>query len=156
VGVFSDITKAKESQEKLDHLAHHDPLTALPNRLLFADRLQHALQRATRDKSNWRCCSSIWTVSNTSTIRWATTSATSCSSKSPRRCRRATTQRRYAGAPGWRRIHRAAGDIDNQYGASQVAGKTGADVRAAFRGGRPRTVRPAAWASACSPMMPPT
>jgi hypothetical protein len=27
VGVFSDITKAKESQEKLDHLAHHDPLT---------------------------------------------------------------------------------------------------------------------------------
>eukprot|EP01030_Chromulinospumella_sphaerica_P008663 gene8663-8474_t len=33
VGVFSDITKAKESQEKLDHLAHHDPLTALPNRL---------------------------------------------------------------------------------------------------------------------------
>ena len=49
VGVFSDITKAKESQEKLDHLAHHDPLTALPNRLLFHDRLQHALQRAVRD-----------------------------------------------------------------------------------------------------------
>jgi diguanylate cyclase (GGDEF)-like protein/PAS domain S-box-containing protein len=49
VGVFSDITKAKESQEKLDHLAHHDPLTQLPNRLLFHDRLQHALQRATRE-----------------------------------------------------------------------------------------------------------
>ncbi|HJV03506.1 MAG TPA: EAL domain-containing protein [Burkholderiaceae bacterium] len=49
VGVFSDITQVKESQEKLDHLAHHDPLTALPNRLLFNDRLQHALQRATRD-----------------------------------------------------------------------------------------------------------
>jgi diguanylate cyclase (GGDEF)-like protein/PAS domain S-box-containing protein len=49
VGVFSDITLVKESQEKLDHLAHHDPLTALPNRLLFNDRLQHALQRATRD-----------------------------------------------------------------------------------------------------------
>jgi diguanylate cyclase (GGDEF)-like protein/PAS domain S-box-containing protein len=49
VCVFSDITKAKESQEKLDHLAHHDPLTALPNRLLFHDRLQHALQRASRD-----------------------------------------------------------------------------------------------------------
>ncbi|HWJ93633.1 MAG TPA: EAL domain-containing protein, partial [Telluria sp.] len=49
VGVFSDITKAKESQEKLDHLAHHDPLTALPNRLLFHDRLQHAMQRAGRN-----------------------------------------------------------------------------------------------------------
>ncbi|MFL6672960.1 MAG: EAL domain-containing protein [Massilia sp.] len=49
VGVFSDITKAKESQEKLDHLAHHDPLTGLPNRLLFHDRLQHAMQRATRE-----------------------------------------------------------------------------------------------------------
>ena len=48
VGVFSDITAAKESQEKLDHMAHHDPLTALPNRLLFHDRLQHALQRASR------------------------------------------------------------------------------------------------------------
>ena len=48
VGVFSDITAVKESQEKLDHMAHHDPLTALPNRLLFHDRLQHALQRASR------------------------------------------------------------------------------------------------------------
>jgi diguanylate cyclase (GGDEF)-like protein/PAS domain S-box-containing protein len=49
VGVFSDITKAKESQDKLDHLAHHDPLTALPNRLLFHDRLQHAIARAGRE-----------------------------------------------------------------------------------------------------------
>lgn len=50
VGVFSDITKVKQSQEKLDHMAHHDPLTALPNRLLFHDRLHHALQRAARDQ----------------------------------------------------------------------------------------------------------
>ncbi|MGB9110568.1 MAG: PAS domain S-box protein, partial [Telluria sp.] len=48
VCVFSDITKLKESQEKLDHLAHHDPLTGLPNRLLFHDRLQHAMARAAR------------------------------------------------------------------------------------------------------------
>ncbi|NHZ95115.1 EAL domain-containing protein [Massilia sp. CCM 8734] len=49
VAVFSDITKVKESQEQLDHMAHHDSLTALPNRLLFHDRLHHALQRAARD-----------------------------------------------------------------------------------------------------------
>ncbi|TFW16520.1 EAL domain-containing protein [Massilia arenosa] len=48
VAVFSDITKVKESQEKLDHMAHHDPLTQLPNRALFHDRLQHALQRSAR------------------------------------------------------------------------------------------------------------
>ncbi|MEG1116780.1 MAG: diguanylate cyclase, partial [Janthinobacterium sp.] len=50
VGVFSDITLVRESQEKLDHMAHHDPLTALPNRLLFHDRLQHALLRAAREQ----------------------------------------------------------------------------------------------------------
>jgi len=49
VCVFSDITKVKESQDQLDHLAHHDPLTALPNRLLFHDRLQHAMVRAARE-----------------------------------------------------------------------------------------------------------
>jgi len=52
VGVFSDITLVKQSQEKLDHMAHHDPLTALPNRLLFQDRLLHALQRAGREEES--------------------------------------------------------------------------------------------------------
>jgi diguanylate cyclase (GGDEF)-like protein/PAS domain S-box-containing protein len=49
VAVFSDITKVRESQDQLDHMAHHDPLTALPNRLLFHHRLQHALPRAARN-----------------------------------------------------------------------------------------------------------
>jgi len=49
VGVFSDITRLKESQDQLDYLAHHDPLTGLPNRLLFQDRLLHAIGRAARE-----------------------------------------------------------------------------------------------------------
>jgi diguanylate cyclase (GGDEF)-like protein len=38
----------ERKQAELFHLAHHDPLTALPNRQLFADRLQQALVRAER------------------------------------------------------------------------------------------------------------
>ena len=37
-----------EQRERLRHLAHHDPLTGLPNRLLFVDRLQHAMDLARR------------------------------------------------------------------------------------------------------------
>ncbi|MES2934339.1 MAG: EAL domain-containing protein [Pseudomonadota bacterium] len=48
VGVFSDITQVKDAQEKLDHLAHHDALTGLPNRLLFNDRLIHAIECSRR------------------------------------------------------------------------------------------------------------
>lgn len=34
VAIFSDITKIKKSNERIEYLAHHDPLTNLPNRLL--------------------------------------------------------------------------------------------------------------------------
>jgi len=49
VGVFSDISQIKQSEAEREHLAHFDPLTDLPNRLLFNARLDHALQRAERD-----------------------------------------------------------------------------------------------------------
>ncbi|GAB4290519.1 MAG: hypothetical protein Kow0096_04040 [Thiohalomonadaceae bacterium] len=47
--VFTDITVLKRSQQQLDHLAHHDPLTDLPNRVLFNMRLTHALSHARRN-----------------------------------------------------------------------------------------------------------
>ena len=39
----------KETAARIFHLTHHDPLTDLPNRILFADRLKQALARAKRD-----------------------------------------------------------------------------------------------------------
>ncbi|MBI4998992.1 MAG: diguanylate cyclase [Rhodocyclales bacterium] len=49
VGVFTDITRKKESERRLEHLAHHDALTDLPNRSLFRDRLHQAIRKADRD-----------------------------------------------------------------------------------------------------------
>lgn len=46
--VFFDITDLKEKEEKINHRAYHDPLTELPNRLLFKDRLAQAISRARR------------------------------------------------------------------------------------------------------------
>jgi diguanylate cyclase (GGDEF)-like protein/PAS domain S-box-containing protein len=49
VAVFSDITKRKEAEAHIEHLAHYDSLTHLPNRALFADRLRHALIAGVRN-----------------------------------------------------------------------------------------------------------
>ncbi len=48
IAVFSDITTLKKTEERLHYLAHHDPLTALPNRILFTDRLEQALIQGLR------------------------------------------------------------------------------------------------------------
>jgi len=49
VGVFTDISSVKQAEERLSHLAHHDALTGLPNRLLLQTLLKHALFQARRD-----------------------------------------------------------------------------------------------------------
>ncbi|MBF0623509.1 MAG: diguanylate cyclase [Magnetococcales bacterium] len=50
VGLFTDITTRKRMEERLQHQAHHDVLTGLPNRILMTDRLGRALAQARRDK----------------------------------------------------------------------------------------------------------
>lgn len=50
VAIKRNVTEKKRYQEQLDHLAHHDALTSLPNRLLFSDRLTSSLSKARRAK----------------------------------------------------------------------------------------------------------
>lgn len=49
IGVFSDISNIKETEDKLDYLAHYDQLTGLPNRLMCLIRMQHVFQSANRN-----------------------------------------------------------------------------------------------------------
>jgi diguanylate cyclase (GGDEF)-like protein/PAS domain S-box-containing protein len=51
VSAFCDITTIKRQQADVGHLAYHDALTGLPNRLVLIDRLQHALRTHTRDNA---------------------------------------------------------------------------------------------------------
>ncbi|HKG01876.1 MAG TPA: EAL domain-containing protein [Conexibacter sp.] len=52
LGTAQDVTEQRAAERLLEHQALHDPLTDLPNRALFLDRLQHALTRARRPGSN--------------------------------------------------------------------------------------------------------
>jgi diguanylate cyclase (GGDEF)-like protein/PAS domain S-box-containing protein len=51
VCVVRDITERTYAEEQIKHLAYHDALTGLPNRLLFKDRLTVALSHAQRDRA---------------------------------------------------------------------------------------------------------
>ncbi len=48
LALFSDITTAKEHQRQLEHIAHYDSLTLLPNRVVLADRMLQAMAQAQR------------------------------------------------------------------------------------------------------------
>jgi len=46
IGMFSDLTSIKKTQQEVEFLAYHDPLTKLPNRRLICERINSAVHRA--------------------------------------------------------------------------------------------------------------
>lgn len=53
VASLRDITRRKEAEQQIAHMAVHDALTGLPNRTLFRDRLQREVARAERQSSSF-------------------------------------------------------------------------------------------------------
>lgn len=53
VAILSDITERKAAEDQLRHIAHHDPLTGLPNRVLFDDRIAQAIKHAVRNNTQF-------------------------------------------------------------------------------------------------------
>jgi diguanylate cyclase (GGDEF)-like protein/PAS domain S-box-containing protein len=48
VAMLTDITRLKEHENELEHIAHYDPLTNLPNRILLADRMRQGITQVRR------------------------------------------------------------------------------------------------------------
>ncbi|HEY8095597.1 MAG TPA: diguanylate cyclase [Methylobacter sp.] len=56
IGVFTDITFAKQHEKQLERTAHYDALTGIPNRLLLADRMKQAIAQAKREQKMLGVC----------------------------------------------------------------------------------------------------
>jgi diguanylate cyclase (GGDEF)-like protein/PAS domain S-box-containing protein len=56
VCLLSDITESKQQQQQLEQLAHYDPLTNLPNRVLFADRFSQVIAHSKRTSKLLAVC----------------------------------------------------------------------------------------------------
>ena len=77
--VLGDAFERQVTEDDIRHRALHDPLTGLPNRVLFLDRLAAGARAPAPPRfADARSCSSTSTASSWSTTASATRSATSC------------------------------------------------------------------------------
>jgi diguanylate cyclase (GGDEF)-like protein/PAS domain S-box-containing protein len=52
-GIMHDITERRKAEKAIQHMAYHDPLTGLPNRLLFYDRFSQIMAHARRNQEQF-------------------------------------------------------------------------------------------------------
>jgi diguanylate cyclase (GGDEF)-like protein/PAS domain S-box-containing protein len=55
-GIVSDITLIKHHEKQLEHIAHYDALTGIPNRALLGDRMKQATARTAREQNMMAVC----------------------------------------------------------------------------------------------------
>ena len=68
VATFDDVTESRLVEERMTHLAHHDTLTGLPNRSMFRERLDNALEDSaaaplaifSRDLDRFKAVNDTW------------------------------------------------------------------------------------------------
>jgi len=56
VGISSDISLLKQHEKQLEHIAHYDALTGIPNRVLLADRMKQAIAQTERNRKLLGVC----------------------------------------------------------------------------------------------------
>ena len=77
VVIFRDHKMSRENTTRMAHLARHDSLTGLPNRLAFAEYFEQSIKTGpTSSKNRLVCCLSTWTISSRSMTDWGTRRAT--------------------------------------------------------------------------------
>ena len=77
VATYEDVTERRQAEAKIIHMARHDMLTGLPNRVLFHEQLEQSLNGYAA-ANTWLCSTSTSIISRASTIRLVTRLEMSC------------------------------------------------------------------------------